>query len=349
MSKEFDIKKITRQNVLELKPYSSARSEFKGHANVFLDANESPYHTGANRYPDPVQTQLKNELSKLKKVPVNQLFIGNGSDEIIDLLFRAFTEPEISNVIVNPPSFGMYKVAAQLNDINCREVLLTGDFQLDIEAILRKIDENTRIIFICSPNNPTGNRMKKEDVIHLLQNFENLVVVDEAYIDFSEDESLTGLLNDYPNLVILQTLSKGWGMAGARIGIGFASNEIVATLTKMKMPYNVSEINQKIALDRLLASSQVQQEIAIIIDERELMRPVLESLDFVEKIFPTDANFLLLRVKNAKNLYQYLLSNGIVIRDRSNQPLLENCVRITVGLPEENEILIEKLFEYQSL
>jgi len=342
----FSLQDITRPNIQAMTAYSSARAEFKGVADVFLDANESPYLTGANRYPDPKQQELKEKLAIIKQVPIPNIFIGNGSDEVIDLLFRAFAEPGKNNVIVNTPSFGMYKVAAELNNVAFNEVQLTPQFELDAEGILNAINADTRMVFICSPNNPTGNVMSSKVIKTILSEFNGLVVVDEAYADFSDEKSWVTMLADYPNLVVVQTMSKAWGMAAARIGMAFASEEIVAILSKIKMPYNVSGINQKNALMRLTFAHEVQQEIQAIKDEREMIIPVLEKLNFIEKIYPSSANFLLVKVKDASKLYQYLIGKGIVVRDRSNQPLCENCLRFTVGLPEENELLMEALSEF---
>lgn len=341
---KFNIENITRTNVKNMKPYSSARDEFKdfSHNMVFLDANENPFQNGMNRYPDPQQKQLKSVLSKQKKISENQILLGNGSDEVLDLLFRAFCEPNSDNVITLPPTYGMYGVLADLNAVENREVLLTKEFQPNIDEILSNINEKTKIIFLCSPNNPTGNSFDDKAVFKLLKSFNGLVVIDEAYIDFSKNDSWLGEMASFPNLVITQTLSKAYAMAGLRIGILYASSEIITILNKIKPPYNINNLSQETAIKKLEQNTLVAQ-IKKIISERERLIISLETIYFVEKIFPTDANFILIQVDDAENRYKQLINKGIVIRNRSNQALCENCIRITVGTKEENSKLIEIL------
>ena len=326
-------------------PYSSARDEFTDFEcdMIFLDANENPFNTGLNRYPDPHQVTLKTHLSSLKKVPINQILLGNGSDEVLDLIFRAFCEPGIDNVITMPPTYGMYGVLAQTNNIENREVVLTSDFEPDLAAIFDQVDAHSKLIFLCSPNNPTGNRFSHNTVLQLLNNFNGLVVIDEAYIDFAQGESYTAQLHDHPNLIISQTLSKAYGMAGIRLGICYASAKIIEVLNKIKPPYNVNELTQKRALDRVLHADQVKAEIEMILRERELLARGLEDIDFIKKIYPSEANFILARVDDAALRYKQLLKEGIVVRNRSTQALCGNTLRFTVGTAEENKKLITAL------
>jgi len=340
----FDILKITRTNVKNMKAYSSARDEFKDFSNnmVFLDANENPFQNGINRYPDPQQKVLKSILSKQKKINENQILLGNGSDEVLDLLFRAFCEPNIDNIITLPPTYGMYGVLANLNAIENREVVLSKDFQPNVDEILKNVDDYTRMIFLCSPNNPTGNSFDDEFIYSLLQNFNGLVIIDEAYIDFSSKESWLNQLVNYPNLIITQTLSKAYGMAGLRIGILYASAAIITILNKIKPPYNINTLSQEAAI-KILEQNSLDSHITIIIAERERLLNSLITISFIEDIYPTEANFILIKVDDATLRYKQLIENGIVIRNRSNQPLCENCIRITVGTKEENVKLIEIL------
>lgn len=342
----FDINNLVRKNVKSLKPYSSARDEFEDFdtANmVFLDANENPFENGVNRYPDPQQNSIKQILAKQKNVNQNQILLGNGSDEVLDLLFRAFCEPKKDNVISLPPTYGMYSVLANINDVENREVLLSGDFQPQIEKIISAIDENTKIIFLCSPNNPTGNSFSDESVVTLLQNFKGLIVIDEAYIDFSKKESWINELDAYPNLIITQTLSKAYGLAGIRLGICYATEAVITILNKIKPPYNVNELTQQRAGLRLKETAKINSEIASIIRQRELLLKVLLDVNFVEKVYPTEANFVLVKVDDANKRYDQLIAKGIVIRNRSTQPLCENCLRLTIGTEAENAILIKEL------
>jgi histidinol-phosphate aminotransferase len=329
-----------------MKPYSSARDEFEDFDTaemIFLDANENPFQNGVNRYPDPQQSNVKKVLAKLKNVKTNQILLGNGSDEVLDLLFRAFCEPKIDNVITLPPTYGMYGVLANINAVENREVLLSIDFQPQVEKILEAIDENTKILFLCSPNNPTANSFSDESVMKLLENFKGLVVIDEAYIDFSEKESWLSKIEHYPNLIITQTLSKAYGLAGIRLGICYASAAIISVLNKIKPPYNVNELTQLKALERLSNPEKIKSEIDSIIVQREELLKVLVDVKFVEKIYPTEANFILIKVDDANKRYAELIAKGIVIRNRTAQPLCENTLRLTIGTEEENKKLIEVL------
>ena len=343
----FHLEKLVRDNVARLKPYSSARDEFKDFHDdmVFLDANENPYNNGVNRYPDPQQVTLKQHLSSLKRVPVDQILLGNGSDEVLDLLFRAFCEPKTDNIITLPPTYGMYGVLADTNAIANREVLLSDDFQPQVHQILEQVDHQTKMIFLCSPNNPTANSFEADKIVQLLENFRGLVIVDEAYIDFSTEESWASKLQEYPNLVVIQTLSKAYGLAGIRLGICYASAEIIAILNKIKPPYNVNELTQKRALARVLDDTSVQKEISSILKERDALSKVLLEVNFVEKVYPSEANFILAKVDDANLRYNQLIKKGIVVRNRSTQALCENTLRFTVGTSEENQKLISALKE----
>ena len=347
MNKEFDIKRLVRENVKNLKPYSSARDEFKdfGSDMVFLDANENPFDNGLNRYPDPQQQNLKTLLAESKEVTNPQVLLGNGSDEVLDLIFRAFCEPGIDNVITLPPTYGMYKVLAATNAVENIEVLLTDDFEPDVDAILDQTNSRTKLLFVCSPNNPTGNSFTAVRIEKLLKEFEGIVVIDEAYIDFSTENSWIKRLRDFPNLIVTQTLSKAYGMAGIRLGICYASEEIIQTLNKIKPPHNVNELTQQKAMERVTDRNAVLQEVNNILTERETLEKSLSSVGFIEKIFPSNANFILVKVDDANLRYQQLISKGIVIRNRSTQPLCENTLRFTVGTPEENSKLITALME----
>ncbi|RXP57051.1 histidinol-phosphate transaminase [Lutibacter sp. HS1-25] len=339
------IEKLVRDNIKKLKPYSSARDEYKEFKKdmIFLDANENPFINGVNRYPDPQQTNVKIELSKLKSVPVDQILLGNGSDEVLDLIFRAFCEPKQDNVITLPPTYGMYNVLANINNVEERTVQLTPCFEPNIAQILKAIDENSKILFLCSPNNPTGNSFSNEAVEVLLSSFPGLVVIDEAYIDFSSKKSWLKRLNEFPNLIITQTLSKAYGLAGIRLGICYASTEIISILNKIKPPYNVNELTQQKAVRRLLTQQKVQEEIDILLEERKKLLLRLNTVSYIEKIYPTDANFILVKVDDAVKRYNQLLEKGIVIRNRTTQPLCENTLRLTVGTKNENKVLIKAL------
>ena len=347
----FNPDNLVRNNIRNLKPYSSARDEFKGEANIFLDANEnslgSPLLKWYNRYPDPMQWKIKDKLSVIKQVPVDQIFLGNGSDEPIDLLFRCFCEPGIDEVIVFPPTYGMYEVSANINNVHLSKVPLTREFQLDLEALESAIKPNSKIIWICSPNNPSGNSIDREDIEMVLNNFDGLVVVDEAYINFSRQKSFVGDLADYPNLVVLQTLSKAWGLAGLRMGMAFASPAIIAYLNKAKPPYNISEPVQELALKALDEIGQVNDMILQLVASRKQMEEELARASSVVRVFPSDANFLLVEFTDAKAMYDYLVAKGIVVRDRSNVLLCDNCLRITVGTELENQHLMQAIHSFQ--
>ena len=343
--KTFDIQNLIRENIKTMKPYSSARDEFKAFDQniIFLDANENPNENGVNRYPDPQQITVKLALSEIKKVPENQILLGNGSDEVLDLLFRAFCEPNKDNVITLPPTYGMYGVLANLNAIENREVLLNNKFEPQIDKILSKVDSNTKMIFLCSPNNPTGNSFDAKNIKILLNDFNGIIVLDEAYIDFSEKESWLQEINDYPNLVITQTLSKAYGMAGIRLGILYASLEIIAIINKIKPPYNINVLTQGKALEYINNQEIINKQIAEIKDQRNLVYGQLLNTNFVTEIYKTDANFILCKVDDANKRYNQILEKGIVIRNRTNDVLCENCLRITIGTVSENQKLIEVL------
>lgn len=343
----FNINNLVRENIKSLKPYSSARDEYKD-ANtkemIFLDANENPFENGVNRYPDPQQNNVKDALSKIKGVDKKNILLGNGSDEVLDLIYRAFCEPNKDNIITLPPTYGMYSVLADINAIENRKVLLTDNFQPQVKQILKAADANSKILFLCSPNNPTGNSFTIETIKELLIKFKGLIVIDEAYIDFSEQESWLNRLEKYPNLIITQTLSKAYGLAGIRLGVCYASEEIIAILNNIKPPYNVNELTQQRALVRLQNLDEVKNEIAQLVSERKLLKKELECcVSFIEKVYPSDGNFLLIKVDDATKRYNQLIKLGVVIRNRTNQPLCENCLRISVGVCEENQKLLRSL------
>lgn len=343
--KDFNLDKLTRENVKGLSPYSSARDEYvsDGTEMIFLDANENPYQNGVNRYPDPQQRSLKSILAEQKGIKSENLLLGNGSDEVLDLIYRAFCEPKEDNIITLPPTYGMYKVLSAINNIENREVLLTTNFEPNVDEILSTADKNSKILFLCSPNNPTGNSFATEKMHQLLENFKGLVVVDEAYIDFSSQESWVSQLNNYPNLIVTQTLSKAYGLAGVRLGICIASEEIISVLNKIKPPYNVNELTQQRAKERVLDIDTVKQEVSEIMTEKDILSKVLLEVNFVEKVYASDANFILAKVDDATKRYNQLLDKGIVIRNRTTQPLCENTLRFTVGTREENNTLINAL------
>jgi histidinol-phosphate aminotransferase len=343
--KTFDVNKLVRKNIQNMKSYSSARDEFKDFNTemIFLDANENPFENGVNRYPDPQQNNVKLALAELKKVNTNQILLGNGSDEVLDLLFRAFCEPNKDNVITLPPTYGMYGVLADLNAVENREVVLSSDFQPNVKSILESVDTNTKIIFLCSPNNPTGNSFSDTVISELLDNFDGIIVLDEAYIDFSERESWLAKIERYPNLVISQTLSKAFGMAGIRVGILYASASIIAIVNKIKPPYNINVLSQEKAFERIKDSDKNSLEIQSILDNKRNLLEQLSKIKFIEKIFPSDANFVLIKVDNASKRYNQLIDFGIVIRNRTTQLLCENCLRITIGTNLESEKLINVL------
>lgn len=342
-----DISKLIRKNILELKPYSSARDEYSGSALVFLDANENPYNDPLNRYPDPHQKQLKERIAGLKGLPSNYLFLGNGSDEGIDLLFRVLCEPGRDHVITVDPTYGMYAVCAGINGVERRSVLLNKDFSLDPEKVLSAVNKHTKLIFLCSPNNPTSNSLEREAILQILDGVNCLVVVDEAYIDFSQDPGLLSLVKERWNLVILQTLSKAWGLAGIRLGMLFARPELVSYISRVKYPYNLSSLSIDAALRGLEDAGERKAWIENILEERNILTGRLASLSFVQKVYPSDANFLLVKVDDPSALYGFLMKKGIVVRDRSTVPLCEGCLRVTIGTPEENRALINALNTFQ--
>ena len=336
-----DIKNLVRKNILNLKPYSSARDEFEGENGIFLDANENPFG-GLNRYPDPYQRKVKERLSELNQISTENIFLGNGSDEVIDLAFRIFCEPKKDKVLTFSPTYGMYEVSANINDVELINVELNKDFQIDLENLKPYFnDENLKIIFICSPNNPTGNSIK--NIKYILENFNGIVFIDEAYIDFSPEESFRNQIKNYPNLIVSQTFSKAWGMASVRVGIAYASEEIIKFYNKVKPPYNISQLNQAAILNTLNDENinQVSENIKIILEEKKSLIQNLEKLDLVKKIFPSDANFILISVDNANLVYQELVNQNVIIRNRNS--VIKNCLRITVGSPDENKKLIETL------
>jgi len=346
----FSLENLLRDNIKRLVPYSSARDEFKGEASVLLDANEnafgSPLDHLYNRYPDPLQHHLKHKLSSIKGVPAENIFLGNGSDEAIDILFRAFCQPGKDNVILVPPTYGMYEVSANINDVETRKINLTADYQLDLDGIAAAIDANTKVIFICSPNNPTGNSINRQAIETILTNFEGIVVIDEAYINYSKQKSFTQELVEFPNLVILQTLSKAWGLAALRLGMAFASQEIIAVFNKIKPPYNINQATQDLVLKALDNVEQVNQWIKDTVDEREKLVQVLANLEQVQHITPSDANFILVKLEEPRALYNFLVSQGIIVRDRSKVELCEGCLRITIGTNEENVKLIAAIQQF---
>lgn len=340
------IQHLIRPSIKSLKPYASARDEFKGNKEhlTFLDANENPFENGINRYPDPQQKELKAVISKLKNIPVEQILLGNGSDEVLDLLIRMFCEPNIDNILILPPTYGMYEVLANINAVEVLKINLSeSTFQPQNTAVLNIANGNSKILFLCSPNNPTGNSFEADRVEFLLKNFKGIVVIDEAYIDFSNEESWLSRLKEFPNLVVVQTLSKAFGMAGIRLGMCFASEAIIATLNKIKPPYNINELTQISAIEQLQKADLVQSQIMSLINERELLVRSLEQVAFIKKIYPSNTNFVMIKVDNASKRYQQLIENGIVIRNRTTQPLCENCLRLTIGTTEENMKLIETL------
>lgn len=345
---EFNLTNLVRPNVHTMKAYSSARDEYTGHEGVFLDANENPFPSAVNRYPDPYQRDLKEELAAVKRVQTNQIIVGNGSDEILDLLFRAFCIPGKDKVVTIKPTYGMYDVLAQTNDVQIIEVPLDPDFNLDGEAILASA-EGAKMIVLCSPNNPTGNLLNRNVIIDILTKFNGLVVIDEAYIDFSNGKTFLQELNNFPNLFVSQTLSKAYGMAGIRVGLGFGNVEVVEILNKLKPPYNVNELSQKFALARLRDVKQVAEEVLQILLERSRVLAMLQESKHVERIYRTDANFILFRVANADDLYQHFARNQVVVRNRTKQFGCENCLRVSIGTHEENERFIQVLNEYDDL
>lgn len=353
MPKNFDLQRILRSNIKTLEPYKAARDEYKGTEGTFLDANEnalgSATHDLHNRYPDPLQWQLKRALEPVKGVKAENMFIGNGSDEAIDLLFRSFCRPGIDNVITTPPTYGMYDVSAHINDVQLQKISLTPEFQLITSDILAAVNENTRIIILCSPNNPTANALYHDDILQIIESFDGIVALDEAYIDFAIEKSFLPKLHQYPNLVIMQTFSKAWGMANLRLGMAFASEEIIHVLNKVKPPYNISGLGQNLALEALQNVAVKDQYVAAILEQRGWLENELKKLACVVKIYPSDANFMLVKTTDGRKIYDFLIDQKVIVRDRSSVTLCEGCLRITVGTPEENKILVEKMKLYKHL
>lgn len=348
----FNLDKLVRENVKNLVPYSSARKEFAGAAEIFLDANEnsfgSPTEKSFNRYPDPLQTKIKERIAGSHDLSPEHIFIGNGSDEAIDLLFRVFCQPGNDEIITTPPTYGMYEVSANINDVRVKKVLLSPDFELSAEKVLDAVSENTKLIFLCSPNNPTGNSLKRQEVLRILEKFCGIVVVDEAYADFSDKPSFVREIKNFPNLVVLQTFSKAWGLAGLRVGMAFANAEIISLLNKVKPPYNVSQIAQETLLAALDKKAEVEKVVAEIVRQRVGLAEELQNFSFVRRIYPSDANFLLVKTSDANRIYKYLIEQKIVVRNRTNVELCAGCLRITIGTTEENRILLSALSGYEN-
>lgn len=340
-----NLEKLVRPNIKALKPYSSAREEFSGQAEVFLDANENPFNAPYNRYPDPMQLKLKTKIGALKNITPEKIFLGNGSDEPIDLIFRAFCEPGVDNMVTIDPTYGMYQVAADINNVEVRKVKLNEDFGFSAQKLLDTANLYTKVIFVCSPNNPTANLLDKAEIVKLLAEFDGLVVVDEAYIDFSPESSLLSELDQYENLIVLQTLSKAWGMAGIRLGMAFANSEIIRIFNKIKYPYNINMLTQQKALELLDNLQEKDEWVKIILEERDLMIKKLFSFPFVQVIYPSDANFILVKMHDARGIYEHLTDQGIIVRDRSKISLCDDCLRITIGSPKENKKLRKALKE----
>ncbi len=346
----FELDKLVRPNIKTLKPYSSAKDEYTGDAKILLDANEnslgSPLTKWYNRYPDPYQQKLKEKLAFVKQIAANQIFIGNGSDECIDILFRTFCEPGKDNIIICPPTYPMYEVSANINDVQVQNAPLLSDYQLNLAHIEQLVNDQTKIIWICSPNNPTGNSLDRIDIETILNHFKGIVVVDEAYINFSKQKSFVQSLIDYPNLVVLQTLSKAWGLAGLRLGMCFASPQIIGYLNKVKAPYNINIVTQELALQALEEVGQVNDMIKLLVDMRIALAQVIASMPHVIQVFPSDTNFILVKIPKARQLYEYLLSHGIIVRDRSALELCEDSLRITVGTEQENTLLVDAMYQW---
>ncbi len=348
----FDLSALLRPHIRNLKPYTSARDEYSGTEGVFLDANENPYGSitdeDFNRYPDPYQQGLKDRIAKIRDLDSSRIFLGNGSDEAIDLLFRAFCNPGVDNVILLPPTYGMYGVSASINATETISVPLTEDFQLQSEKILEAFNEKSKILFICSPNNPSGNSLNHDEIEKLIKEFPGIVVIDEAYVDFMSEESFVKKLDEFQNLVVLQTFSKAWGLASLRLGMAFASEEVIRVLNKIKPPYNISGLTQTTVLDALGNIDQMKKMVANILEQRNHLRSELESIDGVIKVFPSDANFLLVKIANASKAYQDLIERKVILRNRSNVMLCEDCLRVTIGTAQENEIFLSELKNWLS-
>ncbi|MBR4367032.1 MAG: histidinol-phosphate transaminase [Bacteroidaceae bacterium] len=344
----FELQPLVRKNIWKLEPYSCARDEFKGvSASAYLDANENPFNNNINRYPDPLQEKVKEMLSPIKGVPVSNIFLGNGSDEAIDLVYRIFCQPGVDNVVAIEPTYGMYKVCADINDVFYRKVVLDDDFQITAEKLLEACDKRTKVIWLCSPNNPTGNDINREEMVKLLVKFQGIVVVDEAYSEFSNQKPLRLDLSQYPNLIVLNTMSKAWAGAAIRLGMAFASTDIIGLFNKVKYPYNVNKLSQEKALELLRNQSGYRQHLVMVLEEREKLMSAFNSLPICEKIYPTAANFFLVRVTDANAIYRYLVEQGIIVRNRSRVTLCENCLRITIGTKAENSALLSALIKYK--
>jgi histidinol-phosphate aminotransferase len=343
--KRVTIESLVRANIAALSPYSTARDEYQGELGVFLDANESPYENGYNRYPDPHQKSLKARLSEVKGVETKNIFVGNGSDEAIDLMFRVFCEPAQDNAVAIAPSYGMYKVSAAINNVEMREVQLGEDFSLPVDALLEACDQNTKLMFICSPNNPTGNSFPRKDILRLAEEFEGMLIVDEAYIDFAEAESLKSEIEQYPNIVVLQTMSKAWAMAGLRLGLALADSRVVEIMSQVKYPYNINKAALQI-VEQLLEES-IDDKVAEIVEQRGVVAEKLAAMSFVSKVYPSDANFVLVKVDDADAIYEHLIADGIIVRNRNRVRGCEGCLRITIGTKQENEKLIKSLERYE--
>lgn len=341
------LEQLVRPNIWQLKPYSCARNEFHGHASTFLDANENPYNAPYNRYPDPLQMELKNKLFAVKGVKPQRIFLGNGSDEPIDLAIRIFCEPGIDNIVAIDPTYGMYQVAADINNVEYRKVPLSEDFELDSARLLEATDEHTKLIFLCTPNNPSGNCLDRNEIYKVITRFEGIVIVDEAYIDFSSEPSHTKDLATFPNLMVFQTFSKAWGSAGIRLGMAFASPEIIEIFNKVKYPYNINMLTQERALHMLDGADTVKAWVKILLDERARLKSMLKELPQVKKIYPSDANFLLIRVDDADDAYNHLVATGVIVRNRNNVSLCRGCLRVTVGTPDENKIFVDALKDWK--
>jgi histidinol-phosphate aminotransferase len=346
----FDLQSLLRENIRTLKPYTSARDEYKGTEGTFLDANENSFGSATedlhNRYPDPLQWELKHSLSKIKHVPAENMLIGNGSDEPIDLLYRCFCRPGVDNVIITPPTYGMYEVSAHINDTEVKKVNLSSDFQLIPDEILAAVNDNTKLIFLCSPNNPTGNSLRKEDMLKVIQNFNGVVAVDEAYIDFAADKTMLVELSKYPNLVVMQTFSKAWGMANLRLGLAFASLEIISIFNKVKAPYNVNGVSQRLAVEAIHNVEKKDAYVKSIIQQRNFLAVELDKMSCIRIVYPSDSNFLFVKTTDGRRIYDFLIENKVIVRDRSNVALSEGCLRITVGTEAENTELLRVIALY---
>ncbi|MBR6310619.1 MAG: histidinol-phosphate transaminase [Paludibacteraceae bacterium] len=340
------MKNLVRKNILALKPYSCARDEFKGEASVYLDANENPLNAPYNRYPDPLQWEVKNKISKIKRVAPKQIMLGNGSDEPIDLIYRIFCEPKEDNVVAIAPTYGMYGVCADINNVEYRSVPLNEDFTLDASKVLAATDAHTKVVWLCSPNNPSGNLLKKSEIEKILNNFNGIVVIDEAYVDFSSEDSWLNSLNKYPRLIVLQTFSKAWGLAAVRCGMAFASEEIIGFFNKVKYPYNINILTQRLVSEEIDQEDRKKEWVEMLLKQRAMLAEMLNQLPIVEKVYKSDANFLLTKVTDANGIYNYLVGKGIIVRNRNTVQLCGNCLRITVGTKEENETLIDALKAY---